>query len=531
MDHGKRAVSTFPIATGEYYKYDYSAGIDISMYKNIKVPTSYMAAHSDFDFIGNYDEGRKAGLLHVADHHISPGKKQWTWGNADFGRAWDRNLTDEDGPYIELMTGVFADNQPDFTWLKPYEEKTFTQYFMPYKQVGRVKNATKDAIVNFEIENSVATLLLYTSGSYKNLTLTVEKDGTIIYSKTFDCSPLKAFSDTFGTDLSSTVGCTVKAVTENGYTLVSYTGVEEKIEKICETTIKEDVRCLAGVPSWFLTVINKILEKTGKNNLHEVWPNLELFIHGGISFTPYREQYNRLLPDPKMKYLETYNASEGFFGLQDDPNDSSMLLMLDYGVYYEFMPTSELGKSNPRTVLLEDVKTGVNYALIISTNSGLWRYMIGDTIQFTSTKPYKFKITGRTKLFINAFGEEVIIDNATEALNFACRETGADIYEFTAAPIFMGEGKRGAHEWLIEFKNPPADIEQFADLLDSQIQKLNSDYEAKRMLSLERLHIQIARPNLFNDWLKEKGKLGGQHKVPRLWNDRTHIDELLSMNH
>ncbi len=306
---------------------------------------------------------------------------------------------------------------------------------------------------------------------------------------------------------------------------------EEKIEKICETTIKEDVRCLAGVPSWFLTVINKILERTGKANLHEVWPNLELFIHGGISFTPYREQYNRLLPDPKMKYLETYNASEGFFGLQDDPNDSSMLLMLDYGVYYEFMPTSELGKSNPRTVLLEDVKTEVNYALIISTNSGLWRYMIGDTIQFTSTKPYKFKITGRTKLFINAFGEEVIIDNATEALNFACCETGADVYEFTAAPIFMGEGKRGAHEWLIEFKNPPADIEQFAELLDNQIQKLNSDYEAKRMLSLERLHIQIARPNLFNDWLKEKGKLGGQHKVPRLWNDRTHIDELLSMNH
>lgn len=306
---------------------------------------------------------------------------------------------------------------------------------------------------------------------------------------------------------------------------------EEKIEKICETTIKEDVRCLAGVPSWFLTVINKILERTGKANLHEVWPNLELFIHGGISFTPYREQYNRLLPDHKMKYLETYNASEGFFGLQDDPNDSSMLLMLDYGVYYEFMPTSELGKSNPRTVLLEDVKTGVNYALIISTNSGLWRYMIGDTIQFTSTKPYKFKITGRTKLFINAFGEEVIIDNATEALNFACCETGADVYEFTAAPIFMGEGKRGAHEWLIEFKNPPADIEQFAELLDNQIQKLNSDYEAKRMLSLERLHIRIARPNLFNDWLKEKGKLGGQHKVPRLWNDRTHIDELLSMNH
>lgn len=305
---------------------------------------------------------------------------------------------------------------------------------------------------------------------------------------------------------------------------------EEKIEKICEITVKEDVRCLAGVPSWFLTVINKILEKTGKSNLHEVWPNLELFIHGGISFTPYREQYKRLLPDAKMKYMETYNASEGFFGLQDDPDDSSMLLMLDYGVYYEFMPVSEIGKPKAKTLLLEEVEPNVNYALIITTNSGLWRYMIGDTITFTSTKPYKFKITGRTKLFINAFGEELIIDNATEALRYACEQTGADVFEFTAAPIFMGEGKKGAHEWLIEFKTPPADPEAFADLLDQQLQKLNSDYEAKRMLSLERLRLHLARPNLFNDWLKVKGKLGGQHKVPRLWNDRTHIEELLQMN-
>ncbi len=218
---------------------------------------------------------------------------------------------------------------------------------------------------------------------------------------------------------------------------------EEKIEKICETTVREDVRCLAGVPSWFLTVINKILERTGKKHLHEVWPNLELFIHGGISFTPYREQYRRLLPDPKMKYLETYNASEGFFGLQDDPEDTSLLLMLDYGVYYEFMPVSEVGQSKPRTLMLEEVKTGENYALVITTNSGLWRYMIGDTIQFTSTKPYKFRITGRTKLFINAFGEELIIDNATEALHTVCRATGAEVVEFTAAPVFMEEGKRG----------------------------------------------------------------------------------------
>lgn len=304
---------------------------------------------------------------------------------------------------------------------------------------------------------------------------------------------------------------------------------EEKIEKICETTLKEDVRCLAGVPSWFLTVINKILEKTGKSKLHEVWPNLELFIHGGISFVPYREQYKRLLPEAKMKYLETYNASEGFFGLQDDPEDSSLLLMLDYGVYYEFMPLSEMGKPHPKTLLLEEVETGINYALIITTNSGLWRYMIGDTISFTSLKPYKFKITGRTKLFINAFGEELIIDNAIEALKQACQQTGAEIFEFTAAPIFMAEGKKGAHEWLIEFKQLPADIEEFAEILDRELQKLNSDYEAKRMLSLERLRLHIARPDLFNDWLKEKGKLGGQHKVPRLWNDRTHIEELLKM--
>ena len=304
---------------------------------------------------------------------------------------------------------------------------------------------------------------------------------------------------------------------------------EEKIETICETTVKEDVRWLAGVPSWFLTVINKILEKTGKENLHEVWPNLELFIHGGISFTPYREQYKRLLPHPKMKYMETYNASEGFFGLQDDPADPSMLLMLDYGIYYEFMPMSEMGKQYPRTLLLEEVEPGVNYAMIITTSGGLWRYMIGDTISFTSTKPYKFRITGRTKLFINAFGEELIIDNATEALKHACEQTGANVFEFTAAPVFMDEGRKGAHEWLIEFDTPPDNPENFAEILDRELQKLNSDYEAKRLLSLERLKLHIARPGLFNDWLKEKGKLGGQHKVPRLWNDRTHIDELLKM--
>lgn len=230
MDHGKRAVSTFPIATGEYYKYDYSAGIDISMYKNIKVPTSYMAAHSDYDFIGNYDEGRQAGLLHVADHHISPGKKQWTWGNADFGRAWDRNLTETDGPYIELMTGVFADNQPDFTWLKPYEEKTFTQYFMPYKGVGRVKNATKDAMVNLEIADGSGSILLYTSGNYQGLRLAVTGPDGTLYETVIDTSPKEHFEASFATTLQDESGCTVTVTTAEGRTLVSYTAKEQELE-------------------------------------------------------------------------------------------------------------------------------------------------------------------------------------------------------------------------------------------------------------------------------------------------------------
>lgn len=308
---------------------------------------------------------------------------------------------------------------------------------------------------------------------------------------------------------------------------------EEKLEKICDTTIRQDVRCLAGVPSWFLMLINRILEKTGKQNLHEVWPNLEMFIHGGVSFTPYREQYKRLLPDPKMKYLETYNASEGFFGIQDDPNDSSMSLMLDYGVYYEFIPTDQLGKVKPKSYMLSEIDRGVNYAMIITTNSGLWRYMIGDTVMFTSTHPYKFKITGRTKLFINAFGEELIIDNATEGLKTACEHTGAEIAEYTVAPIYMESGQKGAHQWLIEFKKNPNNMELFVQVLDERLQQINSDYEAKRYknMSLAPLQLIIARPNLFIDWLRNKGKLGGQNKVPRLWNDRQHMDELLKLNH
>lgn len=232
MDHGKRAVSTFPIATGEYYKYDYSAGVDISCYRNIKVPTSYMAAHSDYDFIGNYDEKLDAGLLHVADHHISPGKKQWTWGNSDFGQAWDRNLTDEDGPYIELMTGVYADNQPDFTWLKPYEEKTFTQYFMPYKHVGRVKNATKDASVNLELEGHNCIIKAYASGVFPQCQIKLCKNDKILFADQADLSPTEIYDAAFATELDSLIGCTLVITDVHGNILVSYTVVEEQLEAL-----------------------------------------------------------------------------------------------------------------------------------------------------------------------------------------------------------------------------------------------------------------------------------------------------------
>ena len=274
------------------------------------------------------------------------------------------------------------------------------------------------------------------------------------------------------------------------------------------------------------------MELTGKKHLEEVWPNLEVFFHGGVAFTPYRKQYEQLITSPNMHYMETYNASEGFFGLQDDPADKSMLLMIDYGVFYEFIPMDEFDKENPTVVPLWGVETNKNYAMLISTSCGLWRYVIGDTVSFTSTNPYKFVITGRTKHFINAFGEELIVDNAEKGLAYACEQTGAEVLEYTAAPVFMDDNAKCRHQWLIEFSKEPADLDKFTELLDKKLQEINSDYEAKRYKNITLQHLEIvkARKDLFNDWLKSKGKLGGQHKVPRLSNSRKHIDELLKMN-
>jgi len=307
---------------------------------------------------------------------------------------------------------------------------------------------------------------------------------------------------------------------------------EEKLEKISSATINENVTSIAGVPSWTLVLIKHILESTGKKNLLDIWPNLELFIHGGVSFQPYREQFKKLIPKEKMNYMETYNASEGFFAIQDYPTRDDMLLMLDYGVFFEFIPFDEVGKENPKALHIDNVELNTNYAIVISTNAGLWRYMLGDTVIFTSKYPHKIKISGRTKHFINAFGEEVIIDNAEKALKVACEKTNAMVKDYTAAPVFMGEESNGGHQWLIEFEQEPADIEEFANILDSTLQQVNSDYEAKRYknISLSRLVLTKAKNNLFYQWLKEKGKIGGQNKVPRLANSRQYIDELLILN-
>jgi hypothetical protein len=308
---------------------------------------------------------------------------------------------------------------------------------------------------------------------------------------------------------------------------------EAKIEAVVEQTFNKDVGSISGIPSWILVLIRAILKRAEKETLTEVWPNLEVFFHGGISFDPYRLQYKALIPSDKMYYMETYNASEGFFGIQDNPDDSSMLLMLDYGIFYEFIQMNELDRTdNPKIIPLEEVTIDENYAMVISTVGGLWRYLIGDTVRFTSLNPPKIEISGRTHHYINAFGEELMVDNAEKGIQIACQQTGAEVHAYTAAPLFMLDKAKGRHQWLIEFEKAPESIEGFARVLDSSLQSLNSDCEAKRYKSftLQLPEILLAKEGLFLNWLKLKDKLGGQHKVPRLSNNRELIEELLKLN-
>ena len=304
---------------------------------------------------------------------------------------------------------------------------------------------------------------------------------------------------------------------------------EEKIEKIANISSQENVTNIAGVPSWMLVLFKRIIEKTGAKNMHEVWPNLELYMHGGVSFSPYRKQFEELLPKG-VNYLETYNASEGFFGIQDKRNSEEMLLMLDYGIFYEFIPMDDYDLRN--TVPIWEVEKDQKYALVISTNAGLWRYLIGDTITFTNTQPYRFKITGRTSQFLNTFGEELMIDNTDKALSIACQKTNSNVLEYTVAPIYMQSEKKGGHEWIIEFENSPKNLDFFTYVLDDALKSVNSDYEAKRFkdVALQEPKIHLAKKNLFYQWMKNQGKLGRQFKVPRLSNERTHLESLLNLN-
>ncbi len=303
---------------------------------------------------------------------------------------------------------------------------------------------------------------------------------------------------------------------------------EEKLQKLADYAVKADIRAMVGVPSWMLVLLKKIVEDTGRT-IPEIWPHLEVFFHGGVGFLPFQEQYEKLIPSAKMHYWETYNASEGFFGVQFSPASKDMLLLLDNEVYYEFIPAGEWDRDNPVTLPLSEVEAGRQYAVVISTSGGLWRYRIGDTIQFTSTHPYLFKITGRTKQFINAFGEELIVENADKAISEACRLTGSKVTEYTAAPVYFGEQSNGAHEWLIEFETPPANLVEFTHILDESLKRLNSDYEAKRSynLSLGMPVVKIMEKDTFYNWMKQREKTGGQNKVPKLSNDRKYVDSIL----
>lgn len=308
---------------------------------------------------------------------------------------------------------------------------------------------------------------------------------------------------------------------------------DEKLERMAQvTSTEEDMVMIGGVPTWTMVFLDRILELTGKKNMSEVWPNLQVYIHGGVSFDPYRDVFHKYFPEGNIQYMEIYNATEGFFAIQNDPTTNDMLLLLDNGIYYEFLPSEEWNKESPKAIPLSEVVEGKNYAMVISTNAGLWRYIPGDTIMFTSTSPYKIKITGRTKQFVNAFGEEVMVSNTDKALALTCQTMDAVALEYTVAPIFLSKQGKGGHEWLIEFEKAPKDLKAFNKLLDENLQKINSDYEAKRYkgMALNLLTLRHLPKGTFHNWLKSKGKYGGQNKVPRLANHRKYVDDILDFS-
>ncbi|PQB05110.1 GH3 auxin-responsive promoter family protein [Aureitalea marina] len=378
--------------------------------------------------------------------------------------------------------------------------------------------ASKDLLCMYLNNNPDAELFLGKSlrlGGSKEL---YEQNGTVFG----DLSAILIDNMPFWAEFSSTPSNDVSLMSD----------WETKMQAIVDETIMENVTSLAGVPSWMLVLLNHVLEKTGAESVLEIWPNLEVYFHGGVSFEPYRDQYQKILPSSDFRYYEIYNASEGFFAIQDQNDSNELLLMLDYGIFYEFIPMDTYGRPEEKVIPLSEVEVGKNYAIIITTNAGLWRYKIGDTVRFTSISPYRIKVSGRTKHHINVFGEELIIENAETALKKTAKAHDLEIVDYTAGPIFMEGREKGAHEWIIEFKQPPTDLVGFSSKLDLALQEVNSDYEAKRYnnTTLNPPTVHCAREKLFYDWLKEKDKLGGQHKIPRLSNTREYVDELLRLN-
>lgn len=459
--------------------------------------------------------------------------------NTEWGKKYD---------YLSIKTQKdFANIVPiqDYESLKPYIERMMlgeknilwqgsTKWFA--KSSGTTSDKSKFIPVSQEhhqkclIQGTKDTLSLY---YHNNPNANIFQGKGIVMggaSELFDKYPKTKYGDVSALMLEY-----MPAIAKYFYTPDMKTALmkdwEPKIKRIAEITSKENVTNLGGVPTWTIVLFREILEQTGKENILEVWPNLEIYIHGGVSFTPYHEQFQQFLPSDQVHLLEIYNASEGYFSIQSDLKQDDMLLLLDNGIYYEFLPTSEWGKDEPKAIPLSAVEIGQNYAIVISTNSGLWRYMPGDTMKFTSTSPYKIKITGRTKHFINAFGEEVMIENTDKALAMTCREMVASVQEYTVAPIYIKGDDKGGHEWLIEFDNPPKDLEAFSRLLDKNLQAVNSDYEAKRYkdMALDCLTIHSLPSGTFHSWLKGKGKYGGQNKVPRLANHRKYLEEILEM--
>ena len=337
-----------------------------------------------------------------------------------------------------------------------------------------------------------------------------------------DLSALMIDNSPFWASFSSTPGNEVSLMSD----------WESKLEAITQESVEENVTSMAGVPSWMLVLLNHILEKTGKSNLLEIWPELEVYFHGGVSFDPYLKEYQDIIPKSDFRYYEIFNASEGFFACQDQNNSKDLLLMLNYGIFYEFIPMDVYQTKHEKAISLSEVEKGKNYAIVITTNSGLWRYQVGDTVRFTSLDPYRIRITGRTKHYINVFGEELIIENAEDALRETTQKLNLHIKDYTVGPVFMEGKEKGAHEWIIEFEKNPDDPQTFKSTLDNYLQKVNSDYEAKRAndTTLTELKLNIAKKGLFYEWLKRNDKLGGQHKIPRLSNKRDYLEELLNIN-